>query len=146
MPASKALHLNSANSTWDVRIFRRRRTLAERRYWVVLEAQHEGVEVTDRGRNPRRPGSAEPKGLGGTRSRGVMAHTVSAAALQSVRWRQWVGPVALFLVGLALYSINLDKPPRFDELYHVLGARGYLEHGKPRIAEAFMSGPDTSPL
>jgi Dolichyl-phosphate-mannose-protein mannosyltransferase len=63
-----------------------------------------------------------------------MAHMVIAAA-QSVRWHQWVGPVALFLVGLALYSINLDKPPRFDELYHVLGARGYLEHGEPRIAE-----------
>jgi Dolichyl-phosphate-mannose-protein mannosyltransferase len=30
---------------------------------------------------------------------------------------------------------NLDQPPRFDELYHVLGARGYLEHGEPRIAE-----------
>jgi Dolichyl-phosphate-mannose-protein mannosyltransferase len=64
-----------------------------------------------------------------------MAHTVIAAAAQGVRWRQWIGPVALFLAGLALYSINLDKPPRFDELYHVLGARGYLEHGEPRIAE-----------
>lgn len=64
-----------------------------------------------------------------------MAYTIIAAAVQGVRWRQWVAPVALFLIGLVLYSINLDKPPRFDELYHVLGARGYLEHGEPRIAE-----------
>jgi hypothetical protein len=64
-----------------------------------------------------------------------MAYTITAAAVQGVRWRQWVAPVALFLIGLVLYSINLDKPPRFDELYHVLGARGYLEHGEPRIAE-----------
>jgi hypothetical protein len=41
----------------------------------------------------------------------------------------------LFLAALALYSINLDQPPRTDELYHVLGARGYLEYGEPRIAE-----------
>jgi hypothetical protein len=64
-----------------------------------------------------------------------MAHTVAATTVPGERWRQWVAPVALFLLGLALYSINLDKPPRFDELYHMLGARGYLEHGEPRIAE-----------
>jgi hypothetical protein len=64
-----------------------------------------------------------------------MAHTVPAATATDVRWRQWLAAVALFLVGLGLYSIDLDKPPRFDELYHVLGARGYLEHGEPRIAE-----------
>ena len=64
-----------------------------------------------------------------------MARTVIAAAVEGARWRQWVAPAALFLLGLALYSFNLDKPPRFDELYHVLGARGYLEHGEPRIAE-----------
>jgi hypothetical protein len=64
-----------------------------------------------------------------------VAHMVAAAAGGDVRWRRCVAPVALFLVGLAFYSINLDQPPRTDELYHVLGARGYLEHGEPRIAE-----------
>jgi Dolichyl-phosphate-mannose-protein mannosyltransferase len=64
-----------------------------------------------------------------------VAHMVAAAAVGDVRWRRWLAPVALFLAGLALYSISLDQPPRTDELYHVLGARGYLEHGEPRIAE-----------
>ena len=54
-----------------------------------------------------------------------MAHMVTAAAGKDVQWRQWIAPAALFLIGLALYSINLDKPPRFDELYHLLAARGY---------------------
>jgi 4-amino-4-deoxy-L-arabinose transferase-like glycosyltransferase len=69
------------------------------------------------------------------RSTGAVAHMVALAAGEDVRWRRWLAPVALFLVGLALYSIDLDKPPRFDELYHLLGARGYLEHGEPRIAD-----------
>ena len=64
-----------------------------------------------------------------------MAHTVAAAAGRDIRWRRWVAPVALFVVGLALYSINLEQPPRTDELYHVLGARGYLAYGEPRIGE-----------
>jgi hypothetical protein len=64
-----------------------------------------------------------------------VAHTVAAAARRDLRWRRCVAPVALFLFGLALYSINLDQPPRTDELYHVLGARGYLEYGEPRIAD-----------
>jgi hypothetical protein len=64
-----------------------------------------------------------------------VAHPVAAAARRDVRWRRCVAPVALFLVGLGLYSINLDQPPRTDELYHVLGARGYLEYGDPRIVE-----------
>jgi hypothetical protein len=64
-----------------------------------------------------------------------MADMAAQTAVAGVRWRQWVAPVALFLIGLAFYSINLDKAPRFDELYHMLGARGYLEYGEPRIAE-----------
>jgi hypothetical protein len=64
-----------------------------------------------------------------------MADTVAAAAVRDVQWRQWVAPVALFVIGLALYSMNLDQLPRTDELYHVLGARGYLEYGEPRIAD-----------
>jgi Dolichyl-phosphate-mannose-protein mannosyltransferase len=65
-----------------------------------------------------------------------MAHTITAAAAKDVRWRRWVAPVGLFVVGVALHSINLGQEPlRTDELYHVLGARGYLEHGEPRIAD-----------
>jgi hypothetical protein len=64
-----------------------------------------------------------------------VAQMVAAAAGGHVRWRRSVAPVALFLACLALYSISLDQPPRTDELYHVLGARGYLEHGEPRIAD-----------
>ena len=64
-----------------------------------------------------------------------MARTITRAAVKDVQWRQWLAPAALFVTGLALYSINLDlEPPRTDELYHLLGARGYLEHGEPRIA------------
>jgi hypothetical protein len=62
-------------------------------------------------------------------------HTIAAAAGGDIRWRPRVAPVVLFLAGLALHSINLDQLPRTDELYHVLGARGYLEHGEPRIAD-----------
>ena len=65
-----------------------------------------------------------------------MARTITRVAVKDVQWRQWLAPGALFVSGLALYSINLGlEPPRTDELYHVLGARGYLEHGEPRIAE-----------
>jgi hypothetical protein len=65
----------------------------------------------------------------------LVAHTATAVANRDIWWRQWVAPIALFLIGLGFYSINLGKPPRFDELYHVLGARGYLDFGEPRIAD-----------
>jgi hypothetical protein len=64
-----------------------------------------------------------------------MAHRVATATVKDVQWGQWVAPLALFLIGLGFYSINLDQPPRFDELYYFLGARGCPEHGEPRIAE-----------
>lgn len=41
----------------------------------------------------------------------------------------------IFLGSLALYAINLGRAPHPDELYHILAARGLLEHGEPRIAE-----------
>jgi hypothetical protein len=44
-------------------------------------------------------------------------------------------PVLLFLFCCALYAINLDKPPHFDELYHVLAARGFEATGQYAIAE-----------
>lgn len=41
----------------------------------------------------------------------------------------------VFIAACLLYSINLEHAPHPDELYHVLAARGLLEHGEPRIAE-----------
>jgi hypothetical protein len=53
-----------------------------------------------------------------------------------ISWRTGpVVPVVLFLFCCALYAINLDKAPHFDELYHVLAARGYLATGDFAIAE-----------
>ena len=49
--------------------------------------------------------------------------------------RSWLAPLALFLLALAAFTANLGHPPRFDELYHVLGARGYLADGQPSIAD-----------
>jgi hypothetical protein len=37
-----------------------------------------------------------------------MAHTVIAPAAQGVRWRHWVAPAVLFLLGLVLYSTRLQ--------------------------------------
>jgi hypothetical protein len=47
----------------------------------------------------------------------------------------WPAPLGLFLATALLYAINLDHPPHPDELYHLLAARGLLEHGLPRIAD-----------
>lgn len=44
-------------------------------------------------------------------------------------------PCALFLACCALYLLNLDKPPEFDELYHVLAARGFEATGRYAIAD-----------
>jgi hypothetical protein len=41
----------------------------------------------------------------------------------------------IFTASILLYLINLGRAPHPDELYHVLAARGLLEHGEPRIAE-----------
>lgn len=47
----------------------------------------------------------------------------------------WGVPVLIFF-GLALvYSLGVSRPATFDELYHVLAARGWLDHGAPVIAE-----------
>lgn len=39
----------------------------------------------------------------------------------------------VFLLSALLYSVNLDRFPHFDELYHMLAAQGILEYGEPRI-------------
>lgn len=44
--------------------------------------------------------------------------------------------ILIFLLSLAVYSINLERPPHPDELYHMLAARGLLATGEPTIGEA----------
>jgi len=43
--------------------------------------------------------------------------------------------ILILLTSLLLFSLNLERPPHPDELYHILAARGLLEVGEPRIAE-----------
>ncbi len=43
--------------------------------------------------------------------------------------------ILIALASLLLYSLNLERTPHPDELYHILAARGLLETGEPRIAE-----------
>jgi len=58
------------------------------------------------------------------------------AAFNKRLWgRQWVGPTAVFIAALALYSINLNRPPDPDELHHVLAAQHLFETGRPVIVE-----------
>ena len=42
----------------------------------------------------------------------------------------------IFFISVAIYSINLERPPHLDELYHMLAARGLLATGEPSIGEA----------
>ena len=44
-------------------------------------------------------------------------------------------PLAIGLAAAALFSIRLGIEPEFDELYHLLAARSYLETGQLAIAE-----------
>ncbi len=48
---------------------------------------------------------------------------------------RWSGPLIILLLSAALYGINLGRPPHYDELYHILAARGLLETGEPRIGD-----------
>lgn len=43
--------------------------------------------------------------------------------------------LALFALAVALRLIDLDYPPRTDELYTMLAARSWLAEGEPRIAD-----------
>ena len=51
------------------------------------------------------------------------------ASLGSVAW-----PAALFLVALLIAAARIGHQPEFDELYHILAARGWLETGRFAIA------------
>ena len=46
-----------------------------------------------------------------------------------------MAPLLILIASCLLYLVNLGRAPYPDELYHVLAARGLLEHGEPRIAE-----------
>ena len=45
--------------------------------------------------------------------------------------------LAVFALAALLYSVNLDRFVHFDEIYHILAARGILETGEPRIENGF---------
>lgn len=47
----------------------------------------------------------------------------------------WPAVLALFAGAVLFRLINLDYPPRHDELYTLLAARGWLEHGAPRVGD-----------
>lgn len=49
--------------------------------------------------------------------------------------RPWPAALILGLVSLLLYSINIERAPHHDELYHILAAKGLLETGLPAIGE-----------
>ena len=51
------------------------------------------------------------------------------------RLHRWGAPLLIGLLSLLIYSINLERPPHIDELYHMLAAQGLLEHGEPVIGE-----------
>jgi hypothetical protein len=49
--------------------------------------------------------------------------------------RKWLECLLIIIAAVILYSINLDKLPHNDELYHMLAAQGWLESGLPSIGE-----------
>lgn len=53
----------------------------------------------------------------------------------SIDARLWVAPALIFVAFCTFYGFGMTHPATFDELYHVLGARGWLEHDGPVIAE-----------
>src|SRR3954470_6390570 len=44
-------------------------------------------------------------------------------------------PATLFLIALLIAAVRIGHQPEFDELYHILAARGWLEKGRFAIAE-----------
>jgi hypothetical protein len=46
-----------------------------------------------------------------------------------------VASLVVLALALLLFSINLDRPPHPDELYHAISAKGLLETGRPALAE-----------
>jgi len=51
-------------------------------------------------------------------------------------WRSvGTGLLAVFSLAFVLGALALDRPPRHDELYHLLAARGLIATGDPRIGD-----------
>lgn len=57
------------------------------------------------------------------------------ARMMSLFERPWTAALLLGLASLLLYSINIERVPHHDELYHILAAKGLLETGLPAIGE-----------
>lgn len=57
------------------------------------------------------------------------------ARMTTLLGRPWPAGLFLGLASLLLYSINIDRAPHQDELYHILAAKGLLETGEPAIGE-----------
>ncbi|MEO1144082.1 MAG: glycosyltransferase family 39 protein [Cyanobacteria bacterium J06638_22] len=47
----------------------------------------------------------------------------------------WGSPCLVFVALALIYGVGASRPATFDELYHVLAAQGWLEHGEPVIAD-----------
>ena len=59
----------------------------------------------------------------------------SAAGSDWLSWDVLAAALGLFALALVTRVALLGEPPRFDELYHILAARGWLETGEFHIAE-----------
>src|SRR4051794_17286417 len=62
-----------------------------------------------------------------------LSHATLASPQRHLGAIAW--PIALFVAALLISAIRIGHPPEFDELYHVLAARGWLETGRFAIAE-----------
>jgi hypothetical protein len=51
----------------------------------------------------------------------------------------WVAGVFLFILSILVRLVDLEQLARFDEIYTMLAARGWLEHHVPRIADGVYS-------
>ena len=47
----------------------------------------------------------------------------------SSRWTAWLDVCLILVLAVSVRLLHLDRPPHFDELYHILAARGWLETG-----------------
>ena len=62
--------------------------------------------------------------------RSLRTNDLAAPATLGAVW-----PAVLFLVALLIAAARIGHQPEFDELYHILAARGWLETGRFAIAE-----------
>lgn len=53
----------------------------------------------------------------------------------NITFRKYTSALALFIISLMVYSINLERAAHPDEFYHLLAARGLLQTGEPAIGE-----------